>query len=475
MVNVLDRARRTIRQHQLARPDTHVLAALSGGSDSVALVHLLHTLHGAGELHLAGIAHFNHQLRASADSDEEFSRNVAASLDVPFFCGREHVATRARRGHESLELAARTARHAFLERTRIDANADVVALGHTRDDQAETFLLRLVRGAGTRGLAAMHPRNGVVIRPLLDCRRDELCAYLAARQLSFVHDESNDDVSIPRNRVRAELLPLLRDRLNPSVVDALAQEAEIAREEWEWLRDQATKLHRLAVRPNGNQWTINTTVLRGAPAAVVRLMLKELLADVAPNQAGGFSEVERVRALCMEGGPPFDASGQRVERFGSEVVLTGRPWEQSRRSARDSSAPNFFWHTLSIPGEVKLPQSGAIVSAEEARFGDATRAIACSSGVAAVRRDRCVGGLAVRTRRAGDRFQPLGLNGHKKLQDFFVDKKVAREHRDAVPLVVNHEDRIVWVAGHSIDEQFRVTDPAQAVIILRLKAVGGSV
>src|SRR5580765_8149785 len=168
---LLDRVRRTIRRHHLASPSTRVVIALSGGGDSVALAHLLRELsvNGvAGELAVAGAAHFNHQLRDQADADEAFCRSLAASFGWPFVSEREDVRARAAREGRSIEDAARAARHAFFERARVELGADAVAVGHTRDDQAETFLLRLIRGAGPRGLSSMHPRSSHVIRPLLD-------------------------------------------------------------------------------------------------------------------------------------------------------------------------------------------------------------------------------------------------------------------------------------------------------------------
>src|SRR5262249_52581090 len=147
----------------------------------------------AGDVRLAGLAHFNHQLRATADRDEAFVRDAARALDVPMVADREPVAARAAREGRSIEDAGRTARYAFFERARAELGADLVALGHTRDDQAETFLLRLLRGAGPRGLAGMHPRHATIIRPLLDCRRDELRAWLDARGVAHVEDETNAD------------------------------------------------------------------------------------------------------------------------------------------------------------------------------------------------------------------------------------------------------------------------------------------
>src|SRR5262249_25703512 len=161
-------------------------------------VHLLMELHRKRELQVAAIAHFNHQLRPEAEAEERFSAEVAASFGYTLLAGRGDVMALANRDRLSIEHAARRARHAFLEETRLAVGAGVVATGHTRDDQAETFLLRLLRGAGSKGLGSMYPRSGAIVRPLIECRRADLRDYLTARQQSWADDASNDDVSIPR-------------------------------------------------------------------------------------------------------------------------------------------------------------------------------------------------------------------------------------------------------------------------------------
>ena len=486
---VIDRVRQFVRQHDLIAPDTRVLAAVSGGSDSVALVHILRDLAAAGELRLVGLAHFNHQLRPSAGEDEQFAAGVAASLGLPFASDREDVAARARRERRSLEDAARTARHEFFDRARVTAGADVVALGHTRDDQAETVLLRLARGAGPRGLAGMHPRNGRSVRPLLGCRRQDLRAWLDERQLRFVEDETNQDVSIPRNRVRAELMPLLETRFNPGIVDVLADQAEVAREAWAWMDAMAADLEARIVRRattagGATVREIDVAGLRAAPLAQQRAVLWRVMSEVAGRRPIAFGHVDgALRLIDERGGTRIDFPGQRLERIGRSLVLTGRVAGAEGRRARED-ASNFFRFPLSIPGEVGLPDAGWVVSAETltggggaqpgATVGNPAVGDAVAKNVALVRFDVCRGSLAVRNRRPGDRFRPIGLDGQKKLQDYFVDRKVARAQRDTVPLVVDETDRIVWVAGFGIDEAFRVTDPAQAVIILKLKALGGS-
>lgn len=470
---LLDLVRRTILKHRLADRTTRVVSALSGGSDSVALLHLLRDLHEAGDLRLAGVAHFNHQLRTASDADEQFCRGLARSMRLPFLVARDDIAARARRERRSIEVAARNARHVFFERARQMIGADAIAVGHTREDQAETFLLRLIRGAGARGLASMHPRNGAVIRPLLECRRQALRDYLSARQAVFVEDASNADVSIPRNRVRAELLPLLEARFNPAAVDALVSAADIARDELDFLTTSADDWWtRFGVRED-RRWSLDADALAAAPPALARMVLWRAMGEASGHRVG-FEAVNEALAVARGQRGPLDAPRHRVERIAGKVVLRGRPVDARGRPAGQERESNLFRYSLSIPGEVRIAGARYAVSADfggRGDLGDSRRRI----NQAVVRLDQGITGLMVRNRRPGDRFRPVGSPGQKKLQDFFVDRKVPRAERDAVPLVVDAADRIIWVAGHAVDEAFRVTDPTQGVIILRLKGVGGSV
>ena len=473
-MDLLSRVRGFVRQHDLIAPGARVIAAVSGGSDSVALVHLLRQLADAGALCLAGVAHFNHQLRPSAGDDERFVNALAESLGCPFVSDRDDIQSRAARDGQSIELAARTARHAFFDTARSQLAADLVALGHTRDDQAETVLLRLTRGAGPRGLAGMHPKNGAIVRPLLGCRRQELRAWLDARHLPFVEDETNEDVGIPRNRVRAELLPLLASRFNPAIVDVLADQAELARDASAWMEAMAAELEAKIVRRStlaGGALAreIDAESLRAAPRALQRALLWRVMSEVAGARPIAFGHIDAALRLIDGDERRIDVPGQRLERIGGSVVLTGRAAGAAGRRPPDEAA-NFFRFPLAVPGEVLLRDAGWSVSAATG----SSAMVSNGQDVVLVRRDLCRGSLAVRNRRPGDRFRPAGLGGQKKLQDYFVDRKVARKLRDAVPLVVDETDRIVWVAGFGIDEAFRVTDPAQAVIILKIKAVGGS-
>jgi tRNA(Ile)-lysidine synthase len=442
-----------------------VVAAVSGGSDSVALLQVLCDLNRAHELELVGVAHFNHELRAAAVDDERFVKGAAGALGVRCLTDREDVAARAKRAGQSIEDAARTARHEFLERARVMLEADVVAVGHTLDDQAETLLLRLLRGAGPRGLSGMHPRSGSIVRPLLACRRDDLKSWLADRRArgvpacDYVTDETNADVSVPRNRVRHELIPFLQARFNPSIVETLANEAALFRDIWLWMEDTSAAF-------GASPHELEIDDLSRLPNALRRLVIWQAMIAAAEGRQITSDHVADVIRLMEAGrdadGKGIDAPGHHVQRIGGRIVLT-------RRTGPNPA--NLFRYALSIPGEVVVAPAGCVVSARDSGPGGVPAGPGATTGngaVAIVRRDQVHGSLVVRNRRLGDRFRPVGLNGSKKLQDLFVDRKLPRDERDRVPIVVDEMDRIVWVAGYGIDEAFRVTDTSQAVLVLRL-------
>jgi tRNA(Ile)-lysidine synthase len=499
-MSLIDRVRRTVQRHRLATSSTRVIAALSGGPDSMTLVHVLRALHDAGQLQLIGLAHVNHRLRnglagtgpeneaaglanpaalrtarisTSADEDEAFCARVAAELQLPLAVERVDVRELASASHRSIENAAHHARHAFFRRVASETQADVVAVGHTRDDQAETFLLRLLRGAGARGLASMHPRNGLIVRPLLECTREDCREFLRARGIAFVLDPTNEDVYIPRNRVRAELIPFLAERFNPSIVSVLAAEADLAREDESFLDSLARDWSRSHLREiAANTWQLDADLLGGAPLPVAFRVLHAAMSRAAGGRPVLQEHVWRAWAVCVDGAPPFDAPGQRVQRVGAHVVLRGRPAGSAGRfpSALASRVPEFS-RPLPIPGEVALPEIGCVVSAEV--VSAAPDVPDANDVVALVPRDKVAGGLAVRNRRAGDRLRASAV-GRRKLQDLLVDRKVPRDRRDRIPIVIDSTGRIVWVAGLALDRDFQVSDPAQAVVILRLKGGGGS-
>ncbi len=473
-MSLSDRVRGTVRKYALARVDSRVLVALSGGADSVALLHLLLELQAEDDLTVAGVAHFNHLLRgADADADEAFCRALATSLGLPAEVGRADVRAAARESGRSIEDIARELRYAFLEHAADRLGADAIAVAHSLDDQSETFLLRMLRGSGSRGLAAILPRAGRVIRPLLEIPRAELRAYAAERQLAFRDDPSNRDLSIPRNRVRHELIGYLEREFNPGISTVLAREAALARTDEDYLQRQAIDLASTIVLPTtGGQTEIDAVALRSLHPALASRIARQALTSRAPGRFVGSDHVESLLQLVdAPAGSAVDLPGQRAVRRGDSIVLEP-PSARNRRNRQQVA--NSFRIPLSIPGEVTLDNHGWVVSASRLDREDRRAGFGPARGPeVAIAANPLTLPLAIRLRRHGDRFRPLGLGHRKKLQDFLVDRKIPREMRDSLPLVVDGEDRIVWVVGESVAEDFRVTEPARGVILLKVRRLGG--
>jgi tRNA(Ile)-lysidine synthase len=463
------RALATIRRHRMLPRGGRVVVALSGGPDSVALVHLLRELDAAGELVLAGLAHFNHQLRgAAAEADEAFCRSLAREQSLPIDVERADVRETAREEGRSIEDAARRLRYQFLEGARERQSAEAVAIGHSLDDQAETFLLRILRGAGTRGLGSIRPRAGRMIRPLIDIRRDELRQYALEKGLTFQEDATNLDVTIPRNRVRHELLPYLAREFSPRIAEVLAREAALAQDDDERLQAEAIELTAsIVLSDTGSTVGLDARALETLHPALASRVARLALEKRANGRFVGYHHVSRFLEFVREAtaGQAMSLPGQQAMHQGATVILGPEPPRGVEQVTNFSSVP------LSVPGEVIAGgwQLVANLTDPDGPMSDPGGPLADLAVLVTG-----VQGLSVRFRHPGDRFDPPGMGGRsKKLQDYLVDRKVERAERDRLPLVVDAQDRIVWVVGHGVAEGVRAAGPSPGVILLKARRLGG--
>jgi tRNA(Ile)-lysidine synthase len=321
MAALHQQVRRTIRREALLPPGTRVLVGLSGGADSVALLHLLLELAEHGGFSVVAAAHFNHQLRATADRDERFCCELAQSLGVAFHAGRDDVAGLARREGRSVEDAARRARYEFLEQTASRLLADRVAVAHTCDDQAETVLLKLVRGAGLTGLGGIAPRRGRVIRPLLDVGKRDLVTYLRGRGLVWVEDETNADLTNPRNRIRHRVLPELEDAY-PGAGRTIARAAAVARSDAEALDGEAAALYACAVQATPAGLEIDVPRLTVAPEAIIRRVLLTAMRAVCGSHEIGLDHIRAAEDVLGRSRGRTDVPGARLELRRKKLVLS---------------------------------------------------------------------------------------------------------------------------------------------------------
>jgi tRNA(Ile)-lysidine synthase len=313
--------RRTIHRYGLCPRGSRLLIGLSGGSDSVALALLLQELAEQEGFSVVSLAHLNHRLRCTATRDEQFCRGLAARVGLPIVVESIDVGSYAQTQRLSVEDAARRLRYDFLHRVADSVSADRIAVGHTRDDQAETFLLKLIRGAGLTGLSGIYPRRDVVIRPLIEVARADLRRYLASRGQNWVEDETNDDLENPRNRIRHKVLPELDLAANSSSIPAIARAASIVREDGQWLDELSARRFDALVARSNNGLEIDVSGLLAEPPPVRRRVVLAALRLAAPNREIGFEHVESALEVASGESGGVDVPGARVELRRGKMVL----------------------------------------------------------------------------------------------------------------------------------------------------------
>ncbi len=465
-------------------PET-VVVAVSGGPDSVALLHLLKEINDVQQfgwkLH---VAHFNHQLRAkAADEDEAFVKELAGKLKLPFHAGRADVKKQKEELKQSLEEAARKARYEYLTNLAIELKAQKIALGHNLDDQAETILHRIVRGTGLRGLKGMAPIRVIskkhdlfVVRPLIEIERWEIEVFLHERSLTYRTDASNADTALTRNRLRHKLIPTLEREFNPRVKQALVKLGQTASSFYLLLREIANEVYENTKMLSGpGEVALNVDEFSKLPPAIQTLIIDKAMKQIlgiAPQL--NFEHYVGIISLCGEQG-----HGKAIRlpkgleaRRESYVVRIHKP---------DIAPPplKFATRKLTVPGSTVIKKLNIQIDAEildsklvglkdYIRNKDYTEEV--------LDLEKVQGPLRIRLRQNGDHFVPLGARGSTKLKKFFIDNKVPKAQRDRVPLLAD-DKTICWVVGYRLGDNVKVTDLTQKVLKLkvrRLEEEGGA-
>ncbi len=451
---------RTVRQQQLFVHGHHLLVAVSGGPDSIALLSLLHRLAQSWQLTLTAV-HFNYGLRgAESDGDEVFVSTFCKERQLPLVIHRPKLVKRRQRS--SLQATARDARYDFMKQLAREVGADRIAVGHTANDQAETVLMWLLRGAGMAGLAGMpYAREDGIIRPLLEATREEVVAYLDHERLTYRCDSSNDKPFYHRNRIRKELFPVITG-LAPAAVRLLQRQADLLREDERYLAEATNELARALVSHDsrGGQRVDRRAFIK-LPVALQRRLVRTILRTYdGEGRASSFRVVESVRHIFLKG-----RSGARLFLKQALVILDQGSVLFSPRTEGDhgveigSGQGGREILPLPVPSTVYWARTNQQIQVQHMNCRDAEAlGKGPSQGRVMFDADRFSEPLLVRAWQPGDRFSPHGMRGKsKKLQDFFTDRKVARHERGKVPLLVAPEG-ILWVVGMQQDERFIIRD-----------------
>jgi tRNA(Ile)-lysidine synthase len=446
------------RHHMLASGDA-VVVGVSGGPDSVALLHCLVAFRRKWSLRLV-VAHLNHQLRGeTADQEAAFVERLASILGLPCDINSRDVASYGAEHRLSIQEAAREVRYAFYDEVATRHGAGKIALGHQANDNAESILIHLLRGTGPKGLTGIPPvRDGRIIRPLIDSNRSQILDFLEERGFEYVRDRSNLDPKYLRTRIRHELLPFLKESFNPGVVHALTRLASIVRQEEDFFNGQVKSAFQDLVREQKtNRLTLSAAGLaRLHPALLQRLVRQAVLSIRGDLKRLGHNHVEAIVSLARGALPSGRLDlphGVQVVRDRDDVTFSvGAP----------ESRPRFEYHVAG-PGTTLIQEIGTCL-----------RLSVCDAdGVAVISKHPPTTAfldlqevpfpVTVRSIRRGDRFRPLGMSGSQKLKAFFINHKVPRSQRHRCPLLLSGE-KIVWVGGYRIDDSAKVTEKTKRVL-----------
>ncbi|MDD4239367.1 MAG: tRNA lysidine(34) synthetase TilS [Desulfotomaculaceae bacterium] len=448
----------------MVEPGSKVVVAVSGGSDSVALLHLLQLLKDDLGLSLH-VAHLNHMLRGEeSEQDAAFVAELAGRYGLPFTVEAVDVHAYRHEKKLSTELAAREVRYRFLSDTARLAGASRVALAHHGDDQAETILINFLRGAGIAGLKGIPPvREGFYIRPLLCLRKAELERYCEAAGLSFRRDSSNLQQVYARNRIRLSLIPMLEKEYNPRLVPALLRTGELCREENEYLEEQARFAFEGALKgAAAGRVELELAALEVMPLVLRRRVLRLAWgAIVGADKNISFYHTAGVVDLIDRG-----ESGSQISLPGMVSVVRLPPYLVFLREQETKKIPEYIYQ-LQIPGPTRIPELDRLVWTDFVSRTTLPDPRLLPSEEVYLDFDKLPPKLFVRRRLNGDVFHPFGLSSEVKLKDFLIKQKIPLAMRDQLPLISTPKE-IVWVAGLRLGERWKVDETTRRVLHLKV-------
>jgi tRNA(Ile)-lysidine synthase len=454
--------KRFIENNRLFGPGSRIIVGVSGGPDSMALFSILNELRRSWSLEIIAL-YCHHGLRRAADQEVDFVRHWAGVWGCSFSTSKVDVQSFQQENKSSLQEAARELRYGVFRSFLVKQKADRVALAHTANDQAEEVLIGLIRGAGLGGLAGIPVQRESFIRPLLATYRPEILTYLAERNIPYLEDESNKDRRFLRARVRHQLLPEL-GKFSPNIITQLNRTAALLGKDEAFLQEKTKRIMaRVQVSQEGGVQFSRKGLIKLPQAILSRLFQKALFQVKGDLRLiGSVHLLSLINAVC---GPSIQG---RLDLPGGVQASWDRDRIILQPAVSISPHPILFSGQVDGPGKIYIREIGAEISFERVRIDPQTARKTFDRQQALVDWEKIRWPLVVRNIQAGDRFRPLGLRGAKKVNRFFMDKKIPRSQRDRIPLIISGGE-IVWIAGLEIGDLFALQDRSRQALRLKLR------
>lgn len=473
--SLLHQVAKNIKAENLIQPEDRVLAAVSGGPDSVALLHILKVLPPRMFQKLS-VAHLNHSIRpGAADSDAEFVSDLCRKLDLSFHLKKIDVPAYARQEKLNLEEAGRICRYRFLKTLAKDHGYTKIALAHHADDNAESILMYLLRGSGPLGISGMPSvREKIFIRPLLKVTRGEIIDFITTNRLQHVIDDTNLDIKQTRNRIRHCLVPVLKKDFNPKIITALNTLAEVIQNEDEWMSAASEPFFIKALLEKRPQaLTLSSAELNNMHAAIARRVLRRALFEIKGDlRRIGLRHVDSILSLAAE-----PLKGYRQLHLPDKILVESennklqlRMVQRKPRQFKIDQTENSeisFNYCVDNPGQtpiqIHIAETGCYIKFSSASLDTTSFGSDTGQNTVFFDMDRLKFPLTVRNPKPGDRFSPLGMKGTQKLKNYFINAKIPLSMRRRIP-IVESEEKIIWIAGYRCSHFSRVTPETDRVL-----------
>ena len=466
MTNLIFIVKDFLIKQNLVKPGEKLAAAVSGGPDSVAMLFCLNNLKKDIGFELF-VFHINHMLRGKeSDRDELFVKNLTESLGLPFYFAKADVAEYQKKHKCSVQVAAREMRYFHLNQLADHYFISKIATGHTAGDQAETVLMRVLKGSGLKGISGISPiRDNKYIRPMLEVTREEIEQFLKQNKVKFVMDSTNLKNNYLRNQVRNKLIPFLKEEFNPSIIDALCRSSQIFRTDDNFVSEVAhNELNKLLLKNHDTILILNSTHFQTLHEALKRRIILEAIYQFS----GSGRQVSQniIESILHVIGSKV--SGKSLSVFNNLIFKYQYNQIIFEIQKKNIGGNLIKQKKLLIPGKTIIEEIGKEVVSTIITKKEVPKNLKKTASFTAFI-DCNVSGkeLFVRSRQKGDKFCPLGIKGHKKIKDYFIDKKVPREERDFIPLIMNKES-IFWIIGYQISELARLKEDTKDVLKLEI-------